>query len=193
VIRTRFLNAINRRSQWLSLMALAFIAGLAWIWLSAVPNSATTGDLIASPREGFLAPDFTLERFDGETITLSELRGSVVVVNFWASWCPPCRAEMPALQEVYENNRGQGLEILAVNATYQDQEAEAKTLANEFGLSFPILLERTGEMARGYQLRAMPSTFFINREGVIRKVILGGPMSEATIQTSVEELLEEIP
>jgi cytochrome c biogenesis protein CcmG/thiol:disulfide interchange protein DsbE len=193
VIRTRLLNTINRRSPWLSLMAVTFAVGLAWIWLSAVPGSAKNGDLIPSPREGFLAPDFTLERIDGETLTLSDLRGRVVVINFWASWCPPCRAEMPALQEVYENNRGQGLGILAVNATYQDQEAEAKALANEMDLSFPILLERTGEMAREYQLRAMPSTFFIDREGVIRKVILGGPMSEATLQTAVEELLEEMP
>ncbi len=100
---------------------------------------------------------------------------------------------MPALQEVYENNLGRGLEILAVNTTYQDQETEAKAFVDELGLSFPILLERTGEMARGYQLRAMPSTFFIDRDGVIRKVILGGPMSEATLQTAIEELLEGTP
>jgi cytochrome c biogenesis protein CcmG/thiol:disulfide interchange protein DsbE len=193
VIRTRLMNAMNSRSQWLTLMAVAFAAGLAWTWLSAVPSSTTTGGLIPSPREGFLAPDFTLEGINGETFTLSDLQGSVVVVNLWASWCPPCRAEMPALQEVYENNRGRGLEILAVNTTYQDREAEAKAFVDELGLSFPILLERTGEMAKGYQLRAMPSTFFIDKEGVIRKVILGGPMSEATLQTAVEELLEGMP
>jgi cytochrome c biogenesis protein CcmG/thiol:disulfide interchange protein DsbE len=193
VIRTRLLNAINRRSQWRSIMAVTFAAGLVWIWLSAVPSSATTGDLISSPREGFLAPDFTLEGIDGETFTLSDLRGSVLVVNLWASWCPPCRAEMPALQQVYEKYRDRGLEILAVNTTYQDREAEARAFVGELGLSFPILLECTGEMARGYQLRAMPSTFFIDREGVIRKVILGGPMSDATLQTAIEELLEDEP
>jgi thiol-disulfide isomerase/thioredoxin len=130
---------------------------------------------------------------NGETVTLSELRRSVVVVNLWASWCPPCRAEMPALQQVYERNRDRGLEILAVNTTYQDSEAEAVAFVDEVGISFPILLDRTGAMARAYQLRAMPSTFFINREGVILKVILGGPMSEATLQTAVEELLEDVP
>jgi cytochrome c biogenesis protein CcmG/thiol:disulfide interchange protein DsbE len=193
VIRTRLLNVMNRGSHWLPLMGLAFAAGLAWIWLSAVPSSATNDDLISSPREGFLAPDFTLEEIDGGTFTLSDLQGRVVVVNLWASWCPPCRAEMPALQEVYENNRERGLEILAVNTTYQDREAEARAFVNELGLSFPILLERTGKMAKGYQVRAMPSTFFIDREGVIRKIILGGPMSEATLQTAIEELLEEMP
>jgi cytochrome c biogenesis protein CcmG/thiol:disulfide interchange protein DsbE len=174
------------------MMAGACLLGVAWIWLSAVPDSATTGGLIPSPREGFLAPDFTLENLDGESTTLSDLRGSVVVLNLWASWCPPCRAEMPALQQVYENNRDRGLEILAVNTTYQDRETEARVFAEEMGLSFPILLETTGKMARAYQLRAMPSTFFIDREGVIRKVILGGPMSEATLQTAIEELLEGV-
>ena len=193
MIRMRLLKAMNRRSQWLSLMAVAFTTGLAWIWLSAVPGSATTGGLIPSPREGFLAPDFTLEEVNGGTITLSELRGKVVVVNLWASWCPPCRAEMPAIQQVYEKNRERGLEVLAVNTTYQDSESEAISFVDEVGLSFPILLERTGVMARAYQLRAMPSTFFIDREGIIRKVILGGPMNEATLQTAVEELLEDVP
>jgi len=183
---------MNRRSHWLLMMAGACLLGVAWIWLSAVPGSTTTGGLIPSPREGFLAPDFTLENLDGESITLSDLRGSVVVVNLWASWCPPCRAEMPALQQVYENNRDRGLEILAVNTTYQDQETEARAFVEEMGLTFPVLLERTGEVSRAYQLRAMPSTFFIDREGVIRKVILGGPMSEATLQTAVEELLEGV-
>jgi cytochrome c biogenesis protein CcmG/thiol:disulfide interchange protein DsbE len=192
-MRTHLLNAMNRRSQWFSIMAVALVMGSAWVWLSALPSSATTGGLIPSPREGFLAPDFTLQAMNGETITLSELRGNVVVVNLWASWCPPCRAEMPAMQEVYESNRERGLEILAVNTTYQDREVEARAFVDELGLSFPILLERTGEMARGYQLRAMPSTFFIDREGVIRKVILGGPMSEATLQTAIEELLEGAP
>lgn len=174
-------------------MAVTLVVGLAWIWLSAVPSSATTDGLIPSPREGFLAPDFTLEEINGGTITLSELRGSVVVVNLWASWCPPCKAEMPALQRVYEKNQDRGLEVLAVNTTYQDSEAEAMGFVEEAGLSFSILLERTGVMARAYQLRAMPSTFFIDREGVIRKVILGGPMSEATLQTAVEELLGDVP
>jgi cytochrome c biogenesis protein CcmG/thiol:disulfide interchange protein DsbE len=184
---------MNRRSHWLPFMAVSFVVGTTWIWLSAVPSSVTTDGLIPSPREGFLAPDFTLESMSGETITLSDLQGSVVVLNIWASWCPPCRSEMPALQQVYEKYRDRGLEVLAVNTTYQDREAEARDFVSELGLSLPVLLERTGEIARAYQLHAMPSTYFIDREGVIRGVILGGPMSEATLQTSVEELLEEAP
>jgi peroxiredoxin len=172
---------------------VVFIAGAAWVWSSAVPDSATTGGRIPSPREGFLAPDFTLDLLTGGEMTLSEQKGKVVIINLWASWCPPCRAEMPALQEVYLANRDRGLEVLAVNTTYQDQESAAAAFVQDFNLTFPILLERTGDVARQYQLRAMPSTFFVDREGVIRKVIIGGPMSEVTLQTAVEELLQEAP
>jgi thiol-disulfide isomerase/thioredoxin len=134
-----------------------------------------------------------LEQLGGGEVALSELRGEVVVINFWASWCPPCRAEMPALQQVYESTRALGVKVLAVNTTYQDSEGDAIAFAEGLGLTFPILFERTGEVGRRYQLRAMPSTFFVDHEGVIQKVIIGGPMSEATIQTAIEELLQEVP
>ena len=126
-------------------------------------------------------------------MTLSEQQGNVVIINLWASWCPPCRAEMPALEEVYLENRERGLEVMAVNTTFQDQESAAASFVQEFGLTFPILMDRSGDVSRQYLLRAMPSTCFVDREGVIRKVIIGGPMSEATLQTAVEELLQETP
>jgi peroxiredoxin len=97
---------------------------------------------------------------------------------------------MPAIQDVYDRNKDRGLEVLAVNTTFQDREADAAAFAREFNLTFPIPLDRTGEVARQYQLRALPSTFFVDREGVIRKIVIGGPMSETTIQTAVEQILE---
>jgi len=189
----RLRKLIPDRSRWLVLTLVVFTAGAAWVWSSAVPDSATTGGRIPSPREGFLAPDFTLDLLTGGEMTLSEQKGKVVIINLWASWCPPCKAEMPALQEVYLANRDRGLEVLAVNTTYQDQESAAAAFVQDFNLTFPILLERTGDVARQYQLRAMPSTFFVDRDGIIRKVIIGGPMSEVTLQTAVEELLQEAP
>lgn len=184
---------IVNRPRWLGLMALVFMLGGGWIGLSAAPSPTAAAGGIASPREGFLAPDFTLQRLEGDSMTLSELSGKVVVLNFWASWCPPCRAEMPALQRVYQDERERGLEILAVNTTYQDSEIEMIDFRDRNNLSFPILIERTGEVARQYQIRAMPTTFFIDRQGVIRSVILGGPISEVTLQTKIEELLREAP
>ena len=174
-------------------MAVVLILGIGWMGVSAVPDLSTTGGRIPSPREGFLAPDFSLDLLGGGSKTLSDQRGKVVVINFWASWCPPCRAEMPALQEVYDSNRDRPLEIFAVNTTYQDSESAATAFIQEFGLSFPVLFERTGDVGRQYLVRAMPSTFFVDHEGVIQKVIIGGPMSEATIQTTIEALLREVP
>src|SRR3990170_2652149 len=181
---------LARPGRWLPAMGVTLALGLAWIWASAVPAAATTGGLIPSPREGFLAPDFTLELLGGGQVILSELRGKGVVINLWASWCPPCRAEMPAIQRVYEKTRGRGLEVLAVNTTFQDSERDAAGFVQELGLTFPVPLDRSGTVSRQYQLRALPSNFFVDREGIIRKVIIGGPMSEATIQTAVEEILE---
>lgn len=177
--------------RWLSITATMALLGGLWIWLSAVPAAATTGGQIPSPREGFLAPNFELERLQGDPITLQQLRGQVVIVNFWASWCPPCRAEMPALEQTYRAHREQGLEILAVNSTHQDSIGAARTFVQEHGLGFPILLDQTGLVGNLYQTRALPTTFFIDRDGVIRKVIIGGPMSETTLRTTVQSLLGE--
>ncbi len=185
----RLLALMEVRSRWLVLMTLVFGAGVLWIWVSSVPASATTSGLIPSPREGFAAPDFTLELLGGGELSLSGLQGKAVVINLWASWCPPCRAEMPAIQAVYERNRERGLEVLAVNTTFQDSERDAASFVQEFALTFPVPLDRTGSVSRQYQLRALPTTFFVDREGVIRKVVIGGPMSETTIQTAVEEIL----
>jgi len=177
--------------RWFAFTALIVLAGTVWTLRSSVPASATTGGLTPSARVGFAAPDFSLDLLGGGQVTLSDLRGKAVIVNLWASWCPPCRAEMPALQRVNEANAARGLEILAVNTTFQDSEAGAAKFVREFGLTFPVPLDRNGEVSRTYLLRALPTTFFIDRGGVIRRVVIGGPMSETTIQTAVEELLRE--
>ena len=177
--------------RWGVLIAVVLSAGAIWTGLSAVPTQGVSGGPTTAPREGFLAPDFRLTLLGGGEVALSELRGQVVIVNLWASWCPPCRAEMPALQEVYEAYGELGLEILAVNTTYQDSQAAAARFVEEYGLTFPIPLDQTGEVSRHYLLRALPTSFFIDRDGVIRNVVIGGPMSKTTIQTTVESLLRD--
>jgi cytochrome c biogenesis protein CcmG, thiol:disulfide interchange protein DsbE len=172
-------------------MLATIVVGSFWVWLSRAPASATTRGRIPSPREGFAAPDFTLHTLAGETVTLSKLQGRVVVVNLWASWCPPCREEMPALERAYRAINPQEVEFLAVNTTYQDSLAEAVSFVDRYELSFPILSDPVGEVSRVYQLRALPSTFFIDTDGVIRKIVIGGPMSEATIRTVIVGLLAE--
>jgi cytochrome c biogenesis protein CcmG/thiol:disulfide interchange protein DsbE len=182
---------LEDRRRWRALMAATFVLGSAWIWSARAPASATIAGRIPSPREGFAAPDFTLPTLAGDTLRLSDLRGQVVVVNLWASWCPPCREEMPALERVYRDVHLDGVEVLAVNATYQDSLSDAASFAKRNGLSFPVLMDTTGGTARRYQLRALPSTYFIDAKGVIGRVVIGGPMSESTLRAVIEDLLAE--
>ena len=179
--------------RWTAVLVAVLLLGSSWIWASSASTSDTTGGLVPSPREGFPAPDFTLDTLDRGEMTLSDLRGQVVVINLWTSWCPPCRAEMPAIDNIYKANKEAGLEILAVNSTFQDSETAAAAFAQELELSFPILLDRDGAVSRRYQLRALPTTFFIDRQGVIRSVVFGGPMSESLIESKIADLLAEAP
>ena len=100
---------------------------------------------------------------------------------------------MPAIEAVYKKYKDSGLEVLAVNTTFQDSEGEAAAFAQEFGLSFLIPLDRTGAVSRQYQLRALPTSYFIDRQGIIRSVVVGGPMDDTLIASKVEELLKETP
>ena len=126
-------------------------------------------------------------------MTLSAQQGKVVIVNLWASWCGPCRAEMPAIQKLYEANKDRGLEVLAVNSTFQDTETDARAFIQNLNLTLPVLLDKDGAVSRRYLLRALPSTFIIDRQGLIRAVLVGGPVSKAVLQTKIESLLSETP
>lgn len=165
-------------------------AGLAWIFFSADKTGSSTAGQIPAPQSGFLAPDFELKTPAGETVNLSDLRGQAVLVNLWATWCPPCRAEMQTLESVYGEYKDQGFTILAVNMTYQDDPREVMPFVEKQGLTYPILLDETGSMANAYQMKSLPSSFFISRDGTINEVIIGGPMTEALLRTRIEEILK---
>jgi cytochrome c biogenesis protein CcmG/thiol:disulfide interchange protein DsbE len=180
--------------RWTLATASILVLGVIWTFASRVPVAATTGGAPPpSPRQGFSAPDFTLETLDGDHVNLSDLRGKAVLVNFWASWCPPCRAEMPAIEKVYRAYKDLGFEVLAVNTTNQDEVDAASAFVRELGLTFPIPLDRTGAVSASYNLHGLPSSYFVGPDGVIRSVVVGGPMSEALIQSKVEDLLREAP
>ncbi len=176
----------NRRFLYILILAL----GLIWIYVARDNANASSSGTSAAPQQGFLAPDFSLPTTTGETIRLSDLRGQAVLVNLWATWCPPCRAEMPAIEKVYNEYKEEGFVVLAVNMTYQDTPGRIAPFVAEHGLTFPILLDETGDMANDYQLRSLPSSYFITREGIINEVVIGGPMSEALLRTRVEEILK---
>ncbi|MDP2776673.1 MAG: TlpA disulfide reductase family protein [Anaerolineales bacterium] len=186
-------NFPSRKRRWEILMLASLAAGILWTVVSRVP-SAVGAPLSSSPspREGFLAPDFTLDNLQGEKVTLSNLRGKIVVINLWATWCPPCRAEMPALENAYEQYKDSGVVVLGLNVTNQDSESEVPRFVEEFGLTFPILLDRDGSVSALYELRGLPTTFFVNRAGIIRTVVVGGPMSETFFRSKIEALLQEV-
>jgi len=181
------MNPFIRR---ISLYFVILFSGAIWIWISRAPLNSTTNGAIPAPQKGFLAPDFSLKTLHGDTIRLSELRGRPVLVNIWASWCPPCKAEMPALQRTFQKYASQGFVVLGVNATNQDDPAQAISFVEAQGLTFPILLDENGEVSHTYQVHALPSSYFIDRQGRIQDVVVGGPMSEALLQIRVQQLID---
>lgn len=129
---------------------------------------------------GNLAPDFNLSTMDGESIQLSELRGERVMVNFWATWCPPCRAEMPDMQKFYENK---DINILAVNLT--ETESDLMTIQNfvtDFELTFPILKDENTEVANTYQIQPIPTTFMVDSNGIIQYKAFGAMNYDLMVQ-----------
>src|SRR5688500_5470006 len=105
----------QRRIAYLLLLVL----GIVWMYFSRDSGGSSVSDSLAAPQQGFSAPDFELETPTGETVRLSDLRGQAVLVNLWATWCPPCREEMQAIEKVYQEYAPQGFTVLAVNMTYQ--------------------------------------------------------------------------
>lgn len=169
---------------------LLLILGLAWIFISADRTGTSTAGKIPAPQQGFLAPEFELPTPTGETIRISDVRGQAVLVNLWATWCPPCRAEMQSIEKVYQEYRDQGFTVLAVNMTYQDDPLAVMPFVEEQALTFPILLDETGEVGKAYQVRSLPSSYFIRPDGIINEVVIGGPMSVALLRIRIEAILK---
>ncbi len=170
---------------------IILIAAAGWIAYSSYFITLPSQVNISAPKEGFIAPNFELDSGDGSKIQLEKLRGYPIVINFWASWCPPCRAEMPALQRVYEEYKDQNLHILAVNLTDQDNKQSIEKFIQSNGLTFPVLFDYLGDTANTYRVKALPTTFFINKYGIISDIIIGGPMTESLIQSKIEKMLQD--
>lgn len=179
------------QKQFLAILIL--LVGAGWIWFSRIPSQGQNAASIAVPQRGFLAPGLTLSTLEGTDLSLLDLRGSPVILNFWASWCPPCRAEMPAFQQVYHEYEAKGLIIAAVNATSQDSIHDAAAFVSNTNLTFPILLDETGSAGKLYNIHSLPTTVFINKQGIIQKIIIGGPIPIALLRIQVDKLMQDEP
>ncbi|MDF2177861.1 TlpA disulfide reductase family protein [Aliiglaciecola sp. CAU 1673] len=140
-------------------IVVVVLTGLTAFTAKAADSKATT------------APDFTLKSRDGGNLRLAEQRGNIVLVNFWASWCGPCREELPKFEEMYQRYQDLGFVVLGVNV--DDDPAKAEILLSDISISFPVLFDPKGEVSRLYDISAMPTTILIDRDGNTRLVHKG--------------------
>ncbi len=146
--------------------------------------------LASSGMEGQVAPDFALKSTTGQNLRLSEYRGEVVMINFWATWCGPCRQEMPLLDELYGRYQRVGFNLLGVNI--DDDSSRALRMVEELGIHFPVLFDERKEVSRLYNVEAMPATILVDREGYIRHVHHGyKPGYEEKYLDQIRALLRE--
>jgi len=171
------MTSIARLLQTARLLALAALA---------VAGAAASAAI--TPSAG--APDFTLPSLGGSNLRLQEQRGQVVMVNFWATWCGPCRVEMPHLSRLYDKYRGSGFVVFAVNI--DEDPRKAASVAAQLGMRFPVLLDTDKKVSRMYDLSTMPSTILIDRDGRVRYVHRGYRSGyEDTYDKQIRELLRE--
>lgn len=134
----------------------------------------------------YVAPDFELKTLEGQTVRLSDYIGKKVILNFWATWCPPCKEEVPHMQKVYEKYKDQGFEILAVNVTTQDKGQQAIAhFVEDYGMTFDVLLDEEGIVGETYQVITLPTSYMIDEKGNMVNVI-EGPMTEAMMEEFVQ-------
>ena len=193
------------RSVVLPLVVVGAIAGAIW-WLDYRPDGGSTSPYDArfgpvempaelvpagaevEAKKGSLAPDFLLLELGGGDLRLSDLRGKAVIVNFWATWCTPCRKEMPQFVAAYDRYKDEGLEVVAVNV--QESPSIIRPFVDDFGMEFTVVLDKRGSVSDTYRLIGLPMTYFIDREGVIRSVFQG-PFLERLQGTQVQGAIEE--
>lgn len=182
---------LKSRGFWGLVILLALVLGGAWIFYSqAVTSGGVTGGdaatLAPAPVAGHPAPNFELKTLKGETLKLSDFQGKPVVVNFWATWCGPCRAEFPDFQEASVEN-ADDLVIIGVNSTASDQVEWVEDFVAEMGATFPIVLDEEGQVSETYQIRGLPTTIFVDRDGIVNEVFTG-PVNKAYIESKLPEL-----
>jgi peroxiredoxin len=167
----------KRKKSWLYLnlglaltLIVAGVVALFWLGQQSERSTASASNP-AADHQGRVAPDFTLYSPQGESISLSDYAGQVILVNTWATWCPPCKAEMPTLNAFYEEHQREGFVVLAVNS--REETDTVRRFIEQNGFSFPVLLDTRAEMMKRYNVLGLPTTFVIDREGFIQYVHTG--------------------
>jgi len=136
---------------------------------------------------GNLAPDFQLQGLDGQTVSLGNLRGEPVLINFWATWCPPCRVEMPYIQEIYEEWTDKGLVLLAINIG--ESSSTVRDFIQSQNLSFTVLLDTKKDVAQRYGVSGIPTTLFIDEDGIIKDKVIGAFQNKTQIEDRLSKIM----
>ncbi len=157
---------------------------------SGQEDSGTIGlkgsELAPAPEIGRLAPDFTLIDLKGNEVTLSDFRGKTVFINFWATWCPACRAEMPEIEAVYQEYKDNGVVVIGVDIL--EPEDVVRQFVEQGGYSWTFVLDATGAVSDDYRIVAIPTSFFIDREGIIQAVNIGA-MTKRALEVKLAEVM----
>jgi peroxiredoxin len=157
----------------------------------ALPEALNTTGRGVSSDVGRAAPDFLLETPEGGELRLSDLRGKPVLVNFWASWCTPCRKEMPEIVRAYDAHKDEGLVVVAVDL--QENDAQVRSFAEDFGVEFPIVIDRIGQVAEAWRIggpiEGIPSSYFLDADGIVRARVFG-PMDAERLEAELGKILQ---
>jgi cytochrome c biogenesis protein CcmG/thiol:disulfide interchange protein DsbE len=176
------LDKPRRESRW-AIPAAGLLIGLALglVYFFGIPSKEESGlllqpenpsgTLLPGPYVGAPAPDLTGVTVDGRQVSLKDLRGRVVVLNFWATWCAPCREEMPALEARYEKYKDDGLVVLAID--FDEPAEDVRAFQDQLGLTFPVLLDPGAKIQQLYRVRGYPTSYFVDRDGTIQVQHIG--------------------
>ena len=190
---SRLEGAAQRRRERETMVALVVFVALALIVPLVSGIAVPTRTVVASGADDAaltanVAPPFELGTLNGQDVSLADYKGKVVILNFWATWCPPCVREVPRLIRISETYKDQGVVMLGINTTFQDDVAKVQRFVNEQGISYPVLLDPAATVSEEYRVRLMPTTFILDREGrIIHSKV--GEIDEATLEGYVRTLL----
>ncbi len=183
---TKTQNTTLNKKDWLGklgrILAYTFVLGLLTFFAFGLVKAN------AGQRSSGTAPDFSLTGFDGRKVTLSELRGKVVIINFWASWCPPCRQEAAYLEQTWRKYKDQGVVFIGVD--YVDTEKEARAYIKEFDITYINGPDIKTRISDAYNIKGVPETFYVSKNGELKGVHIG-PLQSPQLDEKIDELLAE--
>lgn len=181
------------KKTWISVAIIVVLVGITLFFnLSKSNNSDFDMDVSGievKPAKGFVAPKFSISDVDGNKVTLTDLRGKPVFINFWASWCPPCKEEMPYIEEAYKKHNDR-ITFLMINAIEADTFEDMTAYMQEYQYSFPVQLDKKNLVSDLYQVFGYPTSYFIDKRGVITDKVQGG-MSKPMFDQLIDKLLKD--